>query len=127
MVGRVRVGSAASVTEQGLPAAAQSSIPTVDELSGVVGEAFTAMALLQGIEYLVGQSQTAQALRQLRDFQGVFPQSALAAALAKEGIRDQFENRLSALEALLSRGVPLSAIAQTVSQAKALLESVAKL
>jgi hypothetical protein len=85
------------------------------------------MALLQGIEYLVGQSQTAQALRQLRDFQGVFPQSALAAALAKEGVRDQFENRLSALEALLSRGVPLSAIAQTVSQAKALLESVAKL
>ncbi|MCL6642148.1 MAG: hypothetical protein K6T71_02335 [Candidatus Bipolaricaulota bacterium] len=127
MVGRVRVGSAASssATEQGLPAAAQSSIPTVDELSGVVGEAFTAMALLQGIEYLVQQSQTAQALRQLRDFQGVFPQSALAAALGS--VREQFENRLSVLEALLNRGAPMSAVTQTVSQAKALLESVAKL
>jgi plastocyanin len=127
MVRRVRVGSAASVTEQGLPAAAQSSIPTVDELSGVVGEAFTAMALLQGIEYLVGQSQTAQALRQLNEFQRGFPQSALAEALAKQGVREQFENRLAVLEALLSRGAPLNAIAQTVSQAKALLESVVKL
>jgi plastocyanin len=130
MVGRIIVGGAASspaIAEQGLPAAAQSSIPTVDELSGIVGEAFTAMALLQGMEYLVGQSQTALALRQLRDFQSVFPQSALAAALAKQGVREQFENRLSVLEALLSRGAPRSAIAQTVSQAKALLESIAKL
>ncbi len=129
MVGRVIVGniSGAHIAEQGLPAAAQSSIPTVDELSGVVGEAFTAMALLQGIEYLAQQSQAAQALRQLNEFQRGFPQSALAEALAKQGVREQFENRLAVLEALLSRGAPLRAIAQTVSQAKALLESVAKL
>ena len=129
MVGRVIVGniSGAHIAEQGLPAAAQSSIPTVDELSGVVGEAFTAMALLQGIEYLAQQSQAAQALHQLNEFQRSFPQSALAEALAKQGIREQFENRLAVLEALLSRGAPLSAIAQTVSHAKALLESVTKL
>ncbi len=127
MVGRVIVGGITRTAEQGLPAAAQSSIPTVDELSGVVGEAFTAMALLQGIEYLAQQSQAAQALRQLNEFQRGFPQSALAEALAKQGVREQFENRLSALEALLSRGAPLGAIMQTVSQAKALLEGVTKL
>ncbi len=122
MVGRVIVGSASAAVEQGLPAAAQLSLPTVEELSGVVGEAFNAMALLQGIEYLAGQSQMALALRQLRDFQSVFAQSALAAALAKQGVQEQFENRLVMLEALLTRGAPLSAIAQTIAQAKRLLD-----
>lgn len=126
MVGRIIVGPAASssTAEQGLPAAAQSSIPTIEELSGVVGEAFNAIALLQGIEYLAGQEQTALALRQLRDFQSVFAQSALAEALAKQGVREQFDNRLSMLEALLTRGAPLSAIVQTTTQAKALLEAL---
>lgn len=126
MVGRIIVGTAASssAAEQGLPAAAQSSIPTIEELSGVVGEAFNAIALLQGIEYLAGQEQTALALRQLRDFQNVFAQSALAEALAKQGVREQFDNRLSMLEALLTRGAPLSAIVQTTTQAKALLEAL---
>ncbi len=129
MVGRILVGSAASssAAEQGLPAAAQSSIPTVEELSGVVGEVFNAIALLQGIEYLTGQSQTALALRQLKEFQGVFSQSALAEALAKRGVREQFENRLSVLEALLSRGALISAIEQTVAQAKALLDALTRL
>lgn len=129
MVGRIIVGAAASssATEQGLPAAAQSSIPTVEELSGVVGEAFTAMALLQGIEYLTEQSQTALALRQLREFQNAFSQSALGEALAKQGVREQFEHRLSALEALLSRGAPVSAIEQAVAQAKALLDALTRL
>jgi len=129
MVGRVIVGGArgSSAAEQGLPAAAQSSIPTIEELSGVAGEAFTAIALLQGIEYLAGQSQTALALRQLREFQSIFSQSALAAALAQRGVREQFESRLSALEALLNRGAPISAIAQTVAQTKALLDALTRL
>ncbi|GBC76074.1 Pseudoazurin [bacterium HR07] len=129
MVGRIIVGGAAnpSPTEQGLPAAAQSSIPTIEELSGVVGEVFNAIALLQGIEYLAGQSQTALALRQLRDFQGVFAQSAVAAALAKQGVREQFESRLSVLEALLSRGAPRAALEQAVAHAKALLDALTKL
>lgn len=129
MVGRIIVGGAASpsATEQGLPAAAQSSIPTVEELAGVVGEAFNAIALLQGIEYLAEQAQTAPALRQLREFQGIFSQSALAEVLAKQGVREQFENRLLMLEALLSRGAPISAVAQTVTQVKALLNSLTRL
>lgn len=129
MVGRVIVGGTASssATEQGLPAAAQSSIPTIEELSGVVGEAFSAIALLQGIEYLAEQSQTALALRQLKEFQNIFSQSALAAALAKQGVREQFENRLSVLEALLSRGAPFSALVQTIAQAKALLDALTRL
>ncbi len=129
MVGRIIVGGAASspAAEQGLPAAAQLSIPTLEDLSGVVGEAFNALALLQGIGYLAEQSQTALALHQLKAFQGIFSQSALAAALAKQGVREQFENRLSALEALLSRGAPLSAIVQTVAHAKVLLEALTRL
>ncbi|MFN4218523.1 MAG: plastocyanin/azurin family copper-binding protein [Candidatus Bipolaricaulia bacterium] len=129
MVGRVIVGGTASPSamEQGLPAAAQSALPTIEELAGVVGEAFNALALLQGIEYLVGQSQTVLALRQLKEFQGVFSQSALAEALTKQGAREQFENRLSVLEALLSRGAPISAVAQTVAQAKALLDALTRL
>ncbi len=128
MVGRVIVGSteSASAAEQGLPAAAQSSIPTIEELSGVVGEAFNAIALLQGIEYLAGQSQMALALRQLKEFQGVFSRSILAKALAQQGVREQFENRVSMLEALLNRGAPLSAVAQTVAQAKALLDALTR-
>ncbi len=129
MVGRIIVGGAASssATEQGLPAAAQSSIPTVEELSGVAGEAFTAIALLQGIEYLAEQAQAPLALRQLREFQGVFPQSALAEALTKHGVREQFENRLSVLEALLTRGAPISTVTQTVAQAKVLLNALTRL
>ncbi len=129
MVGRVIVGGPASAfaVEQGLPAAAQSSIPTIEELSGVVGEAFSALALLQGIAYLTEQSQTALALRQLKEFQSVFSQSALAEALAKQGVREQFENRLSVLEALLSRGAPISAVAQTVAHAKSLLDALTRL
>jgi plastocyanin len=128
MVGRliVRGAAGAQVAEQGLPAAAQSSIPTIDELAGDVGEAFNALALLQGIEYLAKQSQTTLALRQLEEFQSTFSQSILAAALAKRGVREQFENRLISLEALLSRGAPISAIEQTVAQAKALLDAVTK-
>lgn len=128
MVGRLIVGGAAGaqVAEQGLPAAAQSSIPTIDELAGDVGEAFNALALLQGMEYLAKQSQTTLALRQLKELQSAFSQSILAAALAKRGMWEQFENRLISLEALLSRGAPISAIEQTVAQAKALLDAVTK-
>ncbi|MCS7198069.1 MAG: plastocyanin/azurin family copper-binding protein [Candidatus Bipolaricaulota bacterium] len=128
MVGRVIVGGTTNLpaVEQGLPATAQSSIPTIEELSGVTGEAFHAIALLQGIEYLAAQAQTALALRQLRDFQSVFSQSHLAMTLTQQGIREQFENRLSALEALLSRRVPISAIVQTVAQAEVLLSALAR-
>jgi plastocyanin len=131
MVGRVVVGGTAYLqpAEQGLPAAAQSAIPTVDELAGAVGEAFNALALLQGVTYLTKQSQILLALRQVQELQGIFSKETeglLAVALERQGVREQFENRLTSLEALLSRGAPRGAIEQTVAQAKALLDAIAQ-
>lgn len=133
MVGRIIVGKAsgAQPTEQGLPAAAQSSIPTLDELTSAVGDAFSAMALLNGVAYLTKQGQALLALRQLQELQrrftaGVGQTDSLAAALQQQSVRDQFENRLASLEALLSRGAPLGAIEQSVAQAKAFLDAVAQ-
>lgn len=129
MVGRVIVGRAVlpQLAEQGLPAAAQSSIPTVQELSGVVGEAFNAIGLLQGIEYLAGQSQTALALSQVQGLKRrIFQNLLLVEALERQGVREQLENRLIALETLLNRGAPISALEGMVIQAKALLDAVAQ-
>ncbi len=129
MVGRVIVSGtvAAQPTEQGLPAAAQSAIPPVDELTGAVGEAFNAIGLLQGIAYLSRRGQTLLALRQVQELNtSAGEKSLLAVILEQQGIWGQYENRLASLEALLTRGAPISAIEQTVAQAKALLNAVAQ-
>lgn len=129
MVGRVIVSGTvpAQPPEQGLPAAAQSAIPTVDELTGAVGEAFNAIGLLQGIAYLSRQGQTSLALRQVQELStSAGGKSSLAAILEQQGVLNQYEKRLASLEALLTKGAPISAIEQTVAHAKALLDAVAR-
>lgn len=124
MVGRIVVGEevVSIIEERGLPAAALSALPTMAELRGAVGEAFNAMGLLQGILYLAQQGQTAAARSQLQSLQRLAQAGrGLATALRQRGIQAQLESRLAALEILLSRGAPLTALEPTAAQIKTLL------
>ncbi len=127
MVGRVFVvgEGVVSIEERGLPAAALSAMPTMAELRGAVGEAFNAIGLLQGILYLAQQGQTAAAASQLQSLQKLVKAgSLLATALQQRGIGAQLESRLAALEIMLLRGAPLTALEPTAAQIKTLLGTV---
>ncbi|MCI2429817.1 hypothetical protein LM602_05295 [Candidatus Acetothermia bacterium] len=123
MVGRIIVGEGTALApdERGLPAAALSAIPTMDELKGSVGEAFNAIALLQGVLYLAQQGQTAAAWTQLQVLQKLVREGPLAIAIQQRGIQVPLESRLAALGTLLLRGAPLTALEPTAAQIRTLL------
>lgn len=126
MVGRLIVGDlfSAQPAAAGLPAAALSAMPTMDELQGAVGEAFNAIALINGLVYLARQGTMLAALAQVRALQELVQQGALAEALQQRKLKEPWKNRLAALETLLKRGAPLSALEPTAAQAKTLLDAI---